>query len=240
MKEIKASFVIPAYNAQRFLAQTILSCRAQSVKDIEIIVVNDGSTDGTRELVEWHERQDDRVKGINLEKNEGRSAARNVGNALAKSPFILVLDADDLACRHRVRDTLLTFQMKNPDVVYGPFQLLDDLGNGQGKVPAGPFNKEISIQKKMNFICHSTMAYRKGVTMNVKYDEGDYSWLGLDDWKFQLDCVIKGYKFAVTSTILSQYRHSANNTEARRDPKEVERLKDAYFDQNKDQLALAK
>src|SRR4029077_9881997 len=153
------------------LAQTILSCRGQSVKDIEIIVVNDGSTDGTRELVEWHQQQDDRVKLLDLETNKGRSAARNAGNACAQAPFILVLDADDMACKNRVRDTLLVFQMKNPDVIYGPFTLLDELGNSQGKVPAGPFNKELAVQKKINFICHSTMAYRKGVTMNVQYDE---------------------------------------------------------------------
>ena len=60
--KLKASFVIPAFNAESYLAQAILSCRGQSVKEIEILVVDNGSTDGTRELVEWHAKQDKRVK----------------------------------------------------------------------------------------------------------------------------------------------------------------------------------
>lgn len=232
----KASFVIPAYNAELFLAQAILSCRSQSVKDIEIIVVDDGSTDGTKELVQWHSKEDDRVKYFYVE-HFGRSAARNFGNTLAESPFIFVLDADDISNKNRVRDTLITFQMKNPDVVYGPFDVVDEHDQLIGKQQAGPWNREISIKRQQNYIGHSTMAYRKGVAINVPYDEGDFSRLGLDDWKFQWDCVLKGYKFEVCKQTLSRYRiyqlpnqTYGSTTEFNRDPGEVKKLKDAYLD----------
>src|SRR4051812_43694182 len=192
---MKASFVIPAYNAQKYLSEAIMSCRNQSVKDIEVIVVNDGSTDGTGELIDWHSAEDPRVIPYHLDKNVGRSAARNLGNTKVRSPFIFVLDADDRACKNRVRDSLITFQMKNPDVVYGPFFLMDELSQALQKIPAGPFNKELAIRKKFNFITHSTMAYRAGVTKNVAYDTGEYSRLGLDDWKWQWDAYRRGYKF---------------------------------------------
>jgi glycosyltransferase involved in cell wall biosynthesis len=233
----KASFVIPAYNAEVFLAQAILSCRGQSVKDIEILVVDDGSTDGTLELAVWHQKEDKRVKVFHMEQNLGRSAARNWGNSAAQSPFIFVLDADDLAHKNRVRDTLITFQMKNPDVVYGPFDVVDEQDQTIGKQGAGPWNKEISIKRQNNFIGHSTMAYRKGVTANVQYDEGEYSRLGLDDWKFQWDCILKGYKFEICKQTLSRYRIYqlpnqtwGSTTEYHRDPVEVKKLKDAYLD----------
>jgi teichuronic acid biosynthesis glycosyltransferase TuaG len=241
---LKASFVIPAYNASAYLAQAILSCRAQSVKDIEIIVVDDGSTDGTYDLAEWHSRQDKRVKVIRMEQNIGRSAVRNIGNAEASAPFIFVLDSDDMACKNRVRDTLITFQMKNPDVVYGPYDVIDENDNLIGRQQAGALNKEISIKRQMNFIGHSTMAYRKGVTANVQYDEGEFSKLGLDDWKFQWDAILKGYKFDVCKQTLSKYRiyqlpnHSYGSpTEYFRNSEDVKRLKDAYLDGIQDRLS---
>ena len=240
----KASFVIPAYNAESYLAQTILSCRNQSVRDIEIIVVNDGSTDGTEELIKWHAEHDARVKYAAFAENHGRSAARNFGNALAQAPVILVLDSDDIALKNRVRDTLIAFQMKNPDLVYGPFQIMDENDNILARQSAGPFNQEMAKEKLHNFICHSTMAYRKGVTLNVNYDEGEFSKLGLDDWKFQWDCVLKGYKFGVSSVPLSKYRiyqlpnqTYGSPTEYYRDDKRVRELKTEYIARLSDNLA---
>lgn len=232
----KASFVIPAYNAECYLAQAILSCRHQSIKEVEILVVDDGSKDGTLELANWHAIDDKRVKVIALKDNVGRSAARNIGNAAANSPFIFVLDADDMALKNRVRDSLIHFNMKNVDVLYGPFQIIDEGENVIGNQNAGPFNKEMGIKSKLNGIGHSTMAYRKGVTLNVSYDEGEFSKLGLDDWKFQWDCYLKGYKFGFTKTTLSKYRifQLANHqygspTEFNRDNERVKQLKDEYL-----------
>lgn len=232
----KASFVIPAFNAEAYLAQCVLSCRGQSIKDIEILIVDDGSTDGTKELVQWHAERDKRVQYLSYGENRGRSAARNYGNAVAQAPIILVLDADDMALKNRVRDTLIHFNMKNTDLLYGPFQIIDENDNVIGTQQAGPFNKELSVKKQHNFIGHSTMAYRKGVTLNVQYDEGDFSRLGLDDWKFQWDAYLKGYKFGFTKTLLSRYRiyqlpnhQYGSPTEFYRDPKEVKKVKDAYL-----------
>jgi len=240
---LKASFVIPAYNAESYLAQAILSCRAQSIKEIEIIVVNDGSTDGTQELLEWHAKEDSRIIPV-LADHKGRSAARNTGNALVRAPIILVLDSDDMAMKNRVRDTLIQFNMKNMDVLYGPFQVIDERNNLIGTQGAGPFNRELALKKLQNFIGHSTMAYRKGVTLNVQYDEGEFSQLGLDDWKFQWDCIQKGYKFGFTKVPLSRYRlyqlpnqQLGSPTEFYRDSKEVKKLKDAYIAGFSDQLS---
>jgi teichuronic acid biosynthesis glycosyltransferase TuaG len=226
----RASFVIPVRNGQKYLHEALASCRAQSVKEIEIIVVNDGSTDGTQELVDWFSADDKRIRSVQLKENVGRSAARNRGNAEANSPIIFVLDADDRACKNRVRDTLIAFQMKNPDVVYGPYFQMDELGNVNGKVPAGPFNKELSVKRGANFIGHSTMAYRTGVTKNIQYDEtGEYSRLGLDDWKFQWDCFLKGYKFGICKTFLSYWRNSGDGISNTRSRDEVAKLKGAFL-----------
>src|ERR1700688_447700 len=86
------SIVIPCYNAKRFLAETLESALAQSYPHTEIIVVDDGSTDGTAALIGAYA---DRVKA-EFGPNRGVSAARNRGTALAAGEFIQYLDADDL------------------------------------------------------------------------------------------------------------------------------------------------
>lgn len=225
----RASFVIPAYNAECWVSKAILSCRNQTVKQLEIVVVNDGSSDATKEIVDFHAKEDKRVKPVHLEKNAGRSEARNIGNRAASSDIILVLDADDMAMRNRVKDTLAFFDARKPDVSWGAFFVIDAFGNPGQKVGASEFNADRSRETKLNYICHSTMAYRKGVTLNVPYDTGEYSKLGLDDWKFQWDCHKMGYSMKHIKTPLSYYRDLRGNTMGTRDEKEVSRVKDAYF-----------
>jgi glycosyltransferase involved in cell wall biosynthesis len=226
----RASFVIPAYNADRWISKALYSCRTQTIKNIEIIVVNDGSTDYTKAIVEWHAEEDKRIHVIN-QKNAGRSAARNVGNDSAKSDLILVLDADDMSTRNRVKDTLAVFELKKPDFLYGSFFSIDSMGTTMGKLVCGPFDPEVSKQKKLNFICHSTVAYTKKLSESVRYEEGVYTKLGLDDWKFQWEVYKKGYKIQHVRNPLCYYRVTESGTMATRDQKEVDAAKEAYFAQ---------
>lgn len=228
MSNPRASFVIPAYNAERWISKTLHSCRTQTIKPIEIIVVNDGSTDDTRLIVEWHAKEDKRVRLLDQE-NLGRSAARNRGNDLAQSDLILVLDADDMATRNRVKDTLTIFQLKKPDFMYGSFFSIDSAGTTRGKLVCGPFDPELSKKNKLNYICHSTVAYTKKLAQKIRYEDGDYSKLGLDDWKFQWDTYKAGYKIQHIRNPLCYYRVTEGNTMATRDEKAVAEVKERYF-----------
>ena len=86
------SIVIPCYNCELFLAETLESAFAQSYAHTEMIVIDDGSTDGTARLIRSYAG---RVKA-EFGPNRGASAARNRGTALARGEFIQYLDADDL------------------------------------------------------------------------------------------------------------------------------------------------
>lgn len=85
------SIIIPTYNYGRYLAKAVGSCLDQSYRDIEVIVIDDGSTDDTRSVVEGI---DDRLVYV-YQENRGVSAARNKGLALASGAFIAFLDSDD-------------------------------------------------------------------------------------------------------------------------------------------------
>jgi glycosyltransferase involved in cell wall biosynthesis len=87
--------VIPAYNAAQTLDETLRSVRGQTYRNLEIIVVDDGSKDATAEVAQAHALQDDRIRLI-CQPNQGVSAARNAGLALARGSLLATIDSDDL------------------------------------------------------------------------------------------------------------------------------------------------
>ena len=98
------SVVIPAYNAEPYLATTLRSILDQTFGDFEVIVAENGSTDATQDvLLEFAER-DERVRPLLLGANVGRSAARNAGLDVAGGTWVCPMDADDLWFRGRLRE----------------------------------------------------------------------------------------------------------------------------------------
>ena len=91
---VKLSVIIPVYNAEKYLSQTLDSVLSQSLKELEVICVDDGSTDSSLELLREYESRDSRVKVI-TQKNEYAGIARNKGIAAATGEYIHFLDADD-------------------------------------------------------------------------------------------------------------------------------------------------
>ena len=94
MKKIKVSIIITAYNFEKYIKRCIESAINQSLKEIEIIVVNDGSTDGTWKIIEKLSLEDNRLVVINKE-NGGESSSINVASDIAKGEYIQELDGDD-------------------------------------------------------------------------------------------------------------------------------------------------
>lgn len=90
----KVSVIIPVYNIELYLRQCIDSVVNQTLKDIEIICVNDGSTDGSSAILEEYAKSDERIVVINQE-NQGAGCSRNNGMAIAKGEYLSFLDSDD-------------------------------------------------------------------------------------------------------------------------------------------------
>lgn len=224
---IKASFVIPVFNGDAYLREALDSCLDQTEKRIEVIVVNDASTDGTAELLDYYQKRDDRIKPIHLTENGGSAKARNIGNKAANGDYVLVLDADDKATRNRVKDTLTCFKVKGADLVYGGFITIDTFGNMERRFAPHPFTKEASLKHRTHQICHSTLAYRKGLTLNVQYVE-DHAKLAMEDFSFIWTAVAKGYKFGYTKNPFAYYRITDGSQSKQRNEEEVRKVKDEF------------
>jgi len=92
----KISVIIPIYNAERYLSETIESVMAQTYSDWEIVAVDDGSTDKTPEILKDHEKKLSKKLCVITQKNSGVSIARNTAIAAARGEYIAFLDHDDL------------------------------------------------------------------------------------------------------------------------------------------------
>ncbi len=129
LKSIKplVSVIIPCYNQGRFLSSALHSLLSQTWQHWEAIVVDDGSTDDTSQVVERF--QDPRVCYF-YQQNNGVSAARNSGLEQARGDFVAFLDADDAWRREFLERTLVTL-LNDPrlGMVYSRYQFLDDQGN---------------------------------------------------------------------------------------------------------------
>ena len=125
MKKMILSIIIPAYNVEMFIDRTLDSVLSEQVSDVEVIVVNDGSTDATADVVQSFIRKYP-VANLQLytQTNQGVSAARNAGLSYATGAYVYFLDGDDyLAPRTLVR--LLDCCMNLPQIIFWPYDLVD-------------------------------------------------------------------------------------------------------------------
>lgn len=181
----KVSVIVPCYNQGAYLAETLDSVIAQTYNNLEVIVVNDGSTDNTEEVIRRYSDYDSRIKCIS-QKNHGLSTARNNGIKNSEGEFILPLDADDIISPSYIEKAVVHF-IASPSIklVYCKAVYF---GNKNGPWDLDVFNWDNFIWQ--NCIFCSAMYKRcdydqtVGYNANMKY--------GFEDWDFWLSLLKKG------------------------------------------------
>jgi len=147
--------VIPAFNAGPFITGTIRTALAQTISQVEVIVVDDGSTDATVPIVKRLVERDQRVRLVRLDKNSGVSAARNRGFALARGKWIAVLDSDDLMAPERLERLVQQGDRYDADIVADNLARFSSPGGSPTPVftLTGDFtlNAEHYLQRNMYF-----------------------------------------------------------------------------------------
>lgn len=110
------SIIIPVYNVELYIRQTMDSLLSQNMEHIEIIAVDDGSTDNSLQILKEYEKKDSRVR-VFCQKNKYAGVARNVGIDNAKGEYLIFVDSDDFFSENLARDAYFTAKMKNADIV---------------------------------------------------------------------------------------------------------------------------
>lgn len=129
MKNILISVIIPVYNTEKFLNRCLDSVLSQSLKEIEIIIVNDNSPDNSKEIIDEYARKDKRIVVINKKENKGLSSARKSGLKIARGEYILNIDSDDWIEQNYFNDTYTMAKKENADIVISDYYI--DYDNGE-------------------------------------------------------------------------------------------------------------
>jgi glycosyltransferase involved in cell wall biosynthesis len=211
MTDEVVSVVIPAFNAASTLDETIRSARAQSYAPIEILVVDDSSTDITHKIASRHAREDSRIRVLR-QAHRGPSAARNLGIAQAKGSLIAPLDADDLWRPTKIERQVAAMRAGGPRVglVYTWFALIDGggriLSTGHRPVHSGEVLRACC---RRNLVGNGSGALmRKSAVIECGgYDE---SLEGCEDLKLYA-AIAARYHFAVVPEHLTGYRRTNQN-----------------------------
>ncbi len=130
----KISVIIPAFNAQKFFKKCINSVVKQTLTDIEIIIINDGSSDNTLAISKQFEKKDSRIIVINKPNNEGVEKARHDGLLKASGEYVFFLDADDWLPSNTLKIMYEKSRKDQPDIVVGRVKkVIDSFGLIQKK-----------------------------------------------------------------------------------------------------------
>ena len=163
------SVVMPVYNGEKYLKEAIESILSQTYENLELVVVNDGSTDSSKNIVLSY--TDRRIRLVENERNSGIVFTRNQGLESANGIYIATLDCDDVALKDRIQNQV-DFLEKNPD--YGMcgtfYQIIDANGKAGKKVLFPSSNRDIiSFLKIGNCFCNSTILIRSALAKELKY-----------------------------------------------------------------------
>ncbi len=140
----KISVIVPIYNVENYLIKCIDSIIFQTYKDIEIILVDDGSTDRSAEICDNYAQNDDRIRVVH-QKNQGLVAARKVGLKLSKGDYIIFVDGDDDISPILCERMLYHIQYYNADFVHSNYLINNE------KIHKGILDKQIVDYKHLTF-----------------------------------------------------------------------------------------
>lgn len=208
MEENLVSVVIPVYNAERFLEDTIKTLNDQTYTNWEAIFVNDCSKDKSTEIIEEEMKKNSRIKLINLKQNSGAAIARNTGTENASGQYIAFLDADDLWNKEKLEKQVNFIKEKQCAFSYAGYEFADENGIGNGKIVNIPSQINYKQALKNPIIWTSTVMFdmkkldKEIIKMpNFKRGQDAATW-----WK-----ILRNNNIAYgLNEALAYYRRSAN------------------------------
>ena len=205
MKQL-VSIIIPIYNVEKYLEQCIKSLINQTYRNLEIILINDGSTDKSTKICEKYKNQDNRIVFIN-KKNGGAASAKNEGLKIAKGDYITFVDSDDFIEPDMIEYMVNTIKKYNSDIIQCSFTNLykNTERFKQDKIVEQKISSKDFLElflKKWDSSLFWNKLFKREVIENVFFKEGRC----IDDEFFTYKCVINSKSIVTSNKIVYNYR----------------------------------
>ena len=217
------SIIMPVYNGEKYLSNTLSCLLTQGYTEIEVICINDCSTDGSLGVLREFEKKDSRVKCISLDKNIGAGRARNIGIERSVGAYIAFLDADDEIMPDILSDAVsLIEETGAQQVVWGA---VEEHYNAQNKhIRSVPIVPNFSVSEGERAVAHTALAleeqtlfgylwnslYNADIIRNNAIKMKDY--IFYEDYFFNLDFIKKTDKIAVMNKVGYRYFKRVNSS----------------------------
>lgn len=202
------SVVLPTYNRAALLPAAVDSILNQTYQNFELIIIENGSTDNTMDLLNAYRKKDKRIKIINNKTNRGISYARNAGNKIARGKYIAIMDSDDISLPDRL-EKQIAFMEKNPDIAAA--------SSWKKELDSGIVWTRTTDEQEMIFAMHfnnimghpETIMRRDFLTQhNIRYNEQLISSVDYDLFK---QIIFAGGKIARQPVTILLYRMHMEN-----------------------------
>lgn len=205
MHQEKISVIVPMYNVEEYIEQTIQSLLNQTYPNIEIILINDASTDKTGSIASSYAQENKNVRFFQQDLNKGVSAARNIGLKLATGSYITFVDSDDLLPNRAIETMYIISQENEADLVIGSMQNFSDINNILQDTEDSII-KKVSIEENPEIISNVFIwgkLYTKELLQKIQFAE-DIQYI--EDHPFAIQTFLSATKIVTTSSIIYNYR----------------------------------
>lgn len=212
------SIIMPCYNAERYVAQSIESVLAQTYQNWELLITDDGSTDKSVEIVSKYCTKDDRISILVPDEHQGIARARNMSISRAKGRFVAFLDNDDLWMPEKL-EKQIRFMLENKiGFSYTSYEIIDKEGFTKNKIIKTQGLIDYKKYLKNTIIGCGTVVVDRDIVGFICMPINDTS----DDMALWLNILRKGFKAYPIEEVLQQYRvtgksASSNKFKASRD-----------------------
>lgn len=203
----KISILMPVYNAQKYLIEAVDSILNQTFKDWELIIINDGSTDSSRELLS--QIADDRVIIVDNEKNLGLIDTLNKGINLCRGEYIARMDADDISVNKRIEKQVQFMDSHPHHIMCGTNALvIDNNGKITGKIRNLTDNQSLQINLLFsNPFIHPSMMIRSDILKKNLYDK---QYKHIEDYELWCRIALRGKVANLEDDLLLYRWHDSN------------------------------
>ncbi len=204
-KEPLVSISMPAFNAEKYIAESIESVLNQSYANFELIVVDDGSNDQTLSIIKSYEKKDSRIKAYSMGSNVGLANVRNYITSVAQGKYIALLDSDDLCSKSRLVEQINLLEAGGCDVCASEYFTLD-MSNGKRR-HRHRYENDADLKALLtiyNPICNSTAVMLRDIMSQFPYRKGLGG--GPEDYDLWVRLAMAGYRFKTIGLPLVTYR----------------------------------
>lgn len=215
------SVIMPAYNCEKYIEAAIRSVLAQCFTDWELIVLDDGSTDSTAEIISRLAAEDERIIPMPNEKNMGVAKTRNRGFDISRGKYVALLDSDDLWREDKLIKQIEKAEISGADVIYCSYGIIDENGeNLCSDFIVGENATYDSTLIRTEISCSTAMLSRK-IVDEYRFSTEFYH----EDLVLWLEILKNGNKASGVADILAYYRVSRGSRASNKLKSALERWK---------------